>query len=123
MTLLSLASFPLLVVLFLFAESVVLVFSFGVEFATSFVGVAVVVAVAVFVLVTVSVLASLSTDSGGDDCVCLGVSSEENGTSGITKSSSLTFTCLFVTKAPILMVLVNDFEPLSLKEKVTEVLN
>ncbi|KYN43108.1 hypothetical protein ALC56_02483, partial [Trachymyrmex septentrionalis] len=44
-----------------------------------------------------------TSDIGGGD-VCLGVNSELNGTSGITRSSSLTITGLFITNAPTLMV-------------------
>lgn len=50
---------------------------------------------------------------GGD--VCLGVNNELNGTSGITKSCSFTTTCLLTTKAPTLIVSLNDFDISSLK--------
>ncbi|KYN02391.1 hypothetical protein ALC62_06771 [Cyphomyrmex costatus] len=52
--------------------------------------------------IVVFVLGSTSDIGGGD--VCLGVNSELNGTSGITRSSSLTMTGLFITNAPTLMV-------------------
>lgn len=54
-----------------------------------------------------------SSDTGGGD-VCLGVSRELNGTSGITRSSSLTMTGLFTTNAPTLMVSLRDLEVSSL---------
>lgn len=50
---------------------------------------------------------------GGD--VCLGVNNALNGTSGITKSSSLTTTLLLTTNAPTLMVSLNDLDISSLK--------
>lgn len=62
--------------------------------------------------IAVFVLGSTSDIGGGD--VCLGVNSELNGTSGITRSSSLTMTGLFNTNAPTLMVSLNDFDVSSL---------
>lgn len=63
-------------------------------------------AIAVFVL-------GSTNDIGGGD-VCLGVNSELKGTSGITRSSSLTMTGLFITNAPTLMVSLSDFDVSSL---------
>lgn len=63
-------------------------------------------------VIVVFVLGSTNDIGGGD--VCLGVNSELNGTSGITRSSSLTMTGLFITNAPTLMVSLNDFDVSSL---------
>lgn len=63
-------------------------------------------------VIAVFVLGSTSDIGGGD--VCLGVNSELNGTSGITRSSSLTMTGLFITNAPTLMVSLRDFDVSSL---------
>lgn len=72
-----------------------------------------VVVVVVIVVGTLAValpaLAASRTEPGGGD-VCRGVNSELNGTSGITKSSSFTTTCLFTTKAPTFIVSLSDFE-------------
>lgn len=65
-------------------------------------------AAAVFVFV------GSTSDAGGGD-VCLGVNRELNGTSGITRSSSLTMTGLFTTNAPTLMVSLRDLDVSSLK--------
>lgn len=56
------------------------------------------------------------SEPGGDD-VCFGVNKELNGTSGITKSSSLTTTCLFITNAPTLIVSLRDFDVSSLEKR------
>lgn len=53
---------------------------------------------------------------GGE--VCLGVKSELNGTSGITRSSSFGTNCLLTTKAPTLIVSLNDFDTSSLKQNI-----
>jgi len=66
----------------------------------------------VIAAIVVFVLGSTSDIGGGD--VCLGVNSELNGTSGITRSSSLTMTGLFITNAPTLMVSLSDFDVSSL---------
>lgn len=70
------------------------------------------VALAVTVAVFVEFAGSTNDIEGGD--VCLGVNSELNGTSGITRSSSLTMTGLFITKAPTLMVSLRDLDVSSL---------
>jgi len=64
-------------------------------------------AIVVFVFV-----GSTSDTAGGD--VCLGVNKELNGTSGITRSSSLTMTGLFMTNAPTLIVSLREFDVSSL---------
>lgn len=61
----------------------------------------------------IAVLLGSTNDIGGGD-VCLGVNSELNGTSGITRSSSLTMTGLFNTNAPTLIVSLSDFDVSSL---------
>lgn len=70
----------------------------------------VVVVVAVFVFVV-----SAAETGGGE--VCLGVNKELKGTSGITKSSSLTVTGLLTTNAPTLIVSLRDLDFSSLKCK------
>lgn len=65
------------------------------------------------VTAAIAVLLGSTSDIGGGD-VCLGVNSELNGTSGITRSSSLTMTGLFITNAPTLMVSLSDFDVSSL---------
>lgn len=66
----------------------------------------------VIVAIGVFVLGSTNDIGGGD--VCLGVNRELNGTSGITRSSSLTMTGLFNTNAPTLMVSLSDLDVSSL---------
>lgn len=66
------------------------------------------------IVVAVFVLVVSATETGGGE-VCLGVSKELKGTSGITKSSSLTVTGLLTTNAPTLIVSLSDFDVSSLK--------
>lgn len=66
----------------------------------------------VIAAIGVFVLGSTNDIGGGD--VCLGVNRELNGTSGITRSSSLTMTGLFNTNAPTLMVSLSDLDVSSL---------
>lgn len=65
------------------------------------------------VAVAVFVFGGFISDTGGGD-VCFGVNKELNGTSGITRSSSLTITGLFITNAPTLIVSLRDFDVSSL---------
>lgn len=53
-------------------------------------------------------------DVGNGGEFCLELNNELNGTSGITKSSSFTTTCLFRTNAPTLIVSLSDFDVSSL---------
>lgn len=69
---------------------------------------------AAIIVDAVFVLVVSATEAGGGE-VCLGVSKELKGTSGITKSSSLTVTGLLTTNAPTLMVSLSDFDVSSLK--------
>lgn len=64
------------------------------------------------VIAAIAVFVSTNDIGGGD--VCLGVNRELNGTSGITRSSSLTMTGLFITNAPTLMVSLSDLDVSSL---------
>lgn len=99
-------SFPLL-------QSVVIqALVFVVVTLTDAVGGVDVVTVVVVVTQTGELVVSFN-EPGGDD-VCLGVNNELNGTSGITKSSSLTITCLLITKAPTFIVSLSDFDVSSL---------
>lgn len=65
------------------------------------------------VVIAVFVFGGFISDTGGGD-VCFGVNKELNGTSGITRSSSLTITGLFITNAPTLIVSLRDFDVSSL---------
>lgn len=67
--------------------------------------------------VTFFVFIASAREPGGGE-VCRGVSKELNGTSGITKSPSLTIGGLLITNAPTFIVSLKDLEVSSLEDEM-----